>query len=398
LISNDSVPFFQERFNRNDYKSNEVLVKIGVDVRQLSRPLTGMGRYTLEVCQALSKMEGVSLYLYSPAPLRIDFQGLERAQVRTKNWDSGVMRQLWMETFLPAWTSRDNLDVFWGPAHRIPRLLPPQIARVITIHDLAWKYAGDTMPPLRRKLEQIQIPSAIRNSDWVVTDALSTASALKQEYPESKNKTSVIHLGATHYSETLPLENLADLGITKNYFLFVGTLEPRKNLFRLLNSYAKLCESVKDKAHFVIVGGKGWCGVDIEKTICNLGLEPYVHVLGYVDNITLSSLYRHALFLAMPSLYEGFGLPLVEAMAHGTPVLTSNNSSMPEVAGDAGLLVNPLSVESIRDGLKKLILDDNFRTILASRAKDSVKQFDWDISASKLVDVFRRAIELRRKK
>jgi glycosyltransferase involved in cell wall biosynthesis len=254
------------------------------------------------------------------------------------------------------------------------------------------------MPLLRRKLEQIQIPSAIQNSDWVVTDAFSTAIILKQEYPNSKNKTSVIHLGATHYSETLPFENLANSGITKNYFLFVGTLEPRKNLFRLLDAYAKLSDSVKSQAHFVIVGGKGWCGVDIDKTVCNLGLKPYVHVLGYVDNIKLASLYRHALFLAMPSLYEGFGLPLVEAMSHGTPVLTSNNSSMPEITGNAGLLVNPLSVASIQDGLQKLILNDDFRAILASRTKDSVKRFDWDISASKLVDVFNKAIELRREK
>ncbi len=180
--------------------------------------------------------------------------------------------------------------------------------------------------------------------------------------------------------------------------MFVGTLEPRKNLFRLLGSYAQLSGSVKNLAHFVIVGGKGWCGVDIDKTIRNLGLKHYVHVLGYVDNITLTSLYRHALFLALPSLYEGFGLPLVEAMSHGTPVLTSNNSSMPEITGNAGLLVNPLSVASIQDGLQKLILNDDFRAILASRTKDSVKRFDWDISASKLVDVFKRAIELRREK
>ena len=220
-------------------------MKIGIDARQLSRPLTGMGRYTLEICQALSKTKGVSLYLYSPAPLRFDFHGLGKAHVRTKNWDFGVLRQLWVETFLPAWASRDDLDVFWGPAHRIPRFLDPQIARVITIHDLVWKYAGDTMPPLRRKLEQIQIPSAIRNSDRVVTVSFSTESALKQEYPNCRNKTSVIHLGATHYSETLPFENLTDLGIIKNYFLFVGTLEPRKNLFRLLSSSAHLSESLR---------------------------------------------------------------------------------------------------------------------------------------------------------
>jgi len=373
-------------------------VKVGIDVRQLSRPLTGMGRYTLEICQALSKTEDISLYLYSPAPLRFDFQGLERAQVRTKNWDSGVLRQLWTETFLPAWASCDKLDVFWGPAHRVPRLLSRQIARVVTIHDMVWKYAGDTIPPLRRKLEQLQIPSAIQHSDWVVTDASSTLRDLKQEYPNSKSKTTVIPLGTTHHSETLLYKNLADLGITNNYFLFVGTLEPRKNLFRLLDSYAQLSDSVKNQAHFVIVGGEGWCGIDIDKRVNNLGLEPYVHTLGYADDITLASLYRHALFLTMPSLYEGFGLPLVEAMAHGTPVLTSSTSSMPEVAGDAGLLVDPLGVGSIQEGLSKLILDNNFRTTLASRAKDSAKRFNWNVTASRLMDVFKKAIELRREK
>jgi glycosyltransferase involved in cell wall biosynthesis len=119
--------------------------------------------------------------------------------------------------------------------------------------------------------------------------------------------------------------------------------------------------------------------------------------VGYVDDAMLAVLYKHALFLAMPSLYEGFGLPLTEAMAHGTPVLTSDNSSMPEVAGEAGLLVDPLSVGSIQEGLMELISNDELRSRLAFRAKDSAKRFDWDVSAAKLVDVFKKAVDARRK-
>jgi len=372
-------------------------MKIGIDARQLSRPLTGMGRYTLEICQALSKIKGISLYLYSPAPLCFDFIGLEKSNVRTKNWDAGILRQFWTETFLAVWAARDGVDVFWGPAHRIPRFLPDKMARVVTIHDLVWKYAGDTMPPLRRKLEQIQIPSAIAHADWIVTDASATAIALKDEYPESENKISVIHLGVTYQDCPFSKKDLETLGIDQDYFLFVGTLEPRKNLHRLLTSYSLLPASIKNKALFVIAGGKGWCGVDIEKTVRDLELERHVRLVGYANDAMLAALYQHALFLAMPSIYEGFGLPLTEAMAHGTPVLTSDNSSMPEVAGEAGLLVDPLSVDSIEEGLMALISNGELRGRLAYRAKDSAKRFDWDVSATKLVDVFKKAVDVRRK-
>ena len=217
-------------------------MKIGIDARQLSRPLTGMGRYTLEICQALSKIKGISLYLYSPAALRFDFRGLEQAHVRTKNWDAGILRQFWTETFLPFWAARDRVDVFWGPAHRIPRFLPDTMARVVTIHDLVWKYAGDTMPPLRKKLEQIQTPSAIAHADWIVTDASATAAALKDEYPASENKISVIHLGVTYQDCPVSKKDLEPLGIDQNYFLFVGTLEPRKNLSSLVDIvFAAFC-------------------------------------------------------------------------------------------------------------------------------------------------------------
>jgi glycosyltransferase involved in cell wall biosynthesis len=371
-------------------------MKIGIDARQLSRPLTGMGRYTLEICQALAKMKGVSLYLYSPAPLRFDFPGLSQAQVQTKNWDSGFLRQFWTETFLPCWAARDKLDVFWGPAHRLPRFLPSSMAKVVTIHDLVWKYAGETMPPLRRKLEQIQIPSAIACADWVVTDATATAQALRDHYPACLNKVAVVHLGVTYQDSPLTKAELKSWAIDQDYFLFVGTLEPRKNLNRLLKSYAQLPLSVKQRALLVIAGGKGWGGIDIATMVRELDLEKFVRVVGYVDDKTLAALYKHALFLAMPSLYEGFGLPLTEAMAHGTPVLTSDNSSMPEVAGKAGRLVNPLSEASIQEGLQDLILKDELRNRLAAAAKASAGRFDWDASAAQLVDVFKKAVDIHR--
>jgi glycosyltransferase involved in cell wall biosynthesis len=216
---------------------------------------------------------------------------------------------------------------------------------------LVWKYAGDTMRPLSRVLERYQMPAAILAADGVVADSKATADAVKEEFFINLNKLSVVPLGASLAVNAASFEMLKERGINRPYFLFVGTLEPRKNLIRLLTAYSYLSDSIKDQATLVIAGGTGWGGIDINDTVADLGLGKYVRILGYVDESILATLYAHALFLAMPSLYEGFGLPLVEAMVRGTPVLTSNNSSMPEVAGNAGLLIYPLETQSIKNGL-----------------------------------------------
>jgi len=371
-------------------------LKIGLDARLLSRPLTGIGRYTLEMCWALSNVDNVTLFLYSPShiPSAVTSK-LPTALIRTGKWESGVLRQLWTEIYLPLWAKKDGLDVFWGPAHRLPHYIPKNMARVVTIHDLVWKYAGDTMRPLSRLLERYQMPSAVHAADVVIADSQATANAVREEFLIPANKLSVIPLGARTSAAGEPLLSLEQLGISCPYILFVGTLEPRKNLTRLLTAYSYLPESLKDQATLVVVGGKGWGGIDITDAVAGLGLGKYVRILGYVDDSTLATLYSNALFLAMPSLYEGFGLPLVEAMAHGTPVLTSNNSSMPEVAGSAGLLIDPLDIHSIKNGLAELITNYDLRVKLAGNARDNVTRFNWDTSAEKLIAVFESAISAR---
>ena len=372
-------------------------MKVGIDARLLSRPLTGVGRYTLEMCQALSKITNVSLYLYSPAPIRADAAiGLETAIIRTGAWDNGLLRQLWSESYLPLWAKRDGVDLFWGPAHRLPRWLPNKMARVVTIHDLVWKYAGETMRPLSHLLERYQMPLAVRIADEVVTDSQATADAVMGEFFIDSDRLTVVPLGAKLAESTASFESLRQFGIERPYFLFVGTLEPRKNLVNLLAAYASLPESVKKETMLAIAGGKGWGGVDLQDTITRLDLGKYVRLLGYVDELALATLYANAQFLAMPSLYEGFGLPLVEAMAHGTPVLTANNSSMPEVAGDAGLLVDAQDIGSIANGLNLLITNEALRKKLAENAKSNAARFNWDESARQLVKVFEKAISARR--
>jgi len=372
-------------------------MKVGVDARLLSRPLTGIGRYTHEMCKSICKMDYISLYLYCPSPIHDEvLKGLETAYIKYGVWNCGISRQVWSETLLPVWAARDRVDVFWGPAHRLPRWLPSRIARVVTIHDLVWMRAGETMRPLSRLLESYQMPFAARMADAVVCDSKAVANDVKYEFNLSSDKLSIVPLAANFFTPG-SFEVLHKAGVKCPYFLFVGTLEPRKNLINLLKAYAGLPREYKERVNFVIAGGEGW-GRNMHQVITGLELSKYVKLVGYVDENILATLYSNARFLALPSFYEGFGLPLVEAMEYGIPVLTSNTSSMPEVVGDAGLLVDPSDIDSISDGLKKLIGDKELRKRLAARAKYRASKFDWDTSSVKIIETFKSAISYRKQR
>jgi glycosyltransferase involved in cell wall biosynthesis len=316
--------------------------------------------------------------------------------VRTAGISHTYLRMLWSQTVMPLWASQDRLDLFWSPLHRLPLVMPPGLACVVTIHDLVWRHAGQTMRPLNRWLDQTLMPHAVRASDRVVAVSASTAADIEREMPFAAGRVRVIPLGAAELGEPEPRESLAGLGLSGPYFLFVGTLEPRKNLARLLEAFSLLPLGLCGRAVLAVAGGAGWGGVDVQALVLRLGLKNRVRVLGFVSDQQLATLYAHALFLAMPSLYEGFGLPLLEATSRGVPVLTSDIASMPDVAGDASLLVSPLDVDSIARGLAQMLGDPKLRRELAGRALTSAQRFSWDRSARRTMEVFEEAIEARR--
>lgn len=371
-------------------------IRIGVDARILSRPLTGIGRYTAELCRALSKQSGVELILYSPAPFFSDLELGSNVHIKTGQWNNGVIKQLWVETILPLWAKKDKLDIFWGPAHRLPHFLSSNIARVVTIHDLVWKYASNTMQSITWLLDKYHIPFAIQCADRIILDCYTTATSIDKEFINSRHKLGVVTPGVTKIKSNLSLKCQQEINLTKPFCLFVGTLEPRKNLLRLLIAYSLLPQSIKESTILVLAGGTGWGNLDIEKKVFSLNLTNHVKIMGYVDEATLAWLYSRALFLVFPSIYEGFGLPLIEAMSYGLPVLTSTTSSMPEIAKDAGILVNPFDEYAICTGLNRLIVDKELRQQLAAKAKKISAPYNWDHSAERLLEEFHKAIAIRR--
>lgn len=374
------------------------MYRIGVDAGLLSETVTGIGRYTQEMLSALIGY-GHDWTLYSHRPIVVGGgRSHGNVRIRAANLPWRGVRMLWAQSILPWWAAQDGIELFWAPTHRLPRYLPNRIARVVTIHDLVWKHAGQTMRPQSRWLDAKFMPEAVRLADRVIAVSEHTARDLLMAMPEAADKVRVVPLGVSALSEPSAPEILHALGIGAPYILFVGTLEPRKNLRRLLEAYAALPDNARNSVQMVIAGGKGWGGVDVSSIAARLNIGDRVHIVGHASDALLSALYAYALFLAMPSLYEGFGLPLVEAMARGRPVLTSNCASMPEVAGDAGLLVDPSDVNSISNGLLSMVMDHSLRQRLAGNALPSAARYSWEKAAEATSRIFDEAILARREK
>jgi glycosyltransferase involved in cell wall biosynthesis len=367
-------------------KNSTSKIRIGVDARLLSEPLTGIGRYFYEILSRLVESD-YEWYLYSHRPIIIGDWNRNNVVLKTLNLNGRILRMLWAQSILPYWCCRDSISLFWGPSHRVPRFLPASISSIVTIHDLVWRHAGWTMRPLSRFLDSKFMLEAVTISNAVIAVSASTAKDLTDELPMCSEKISVIHHGASSFrSKALP-GSAFDNSTSKPYYLFVGTIEPRKNLARLLEAISLMPKSVRESADLIITGGKGWGGVDVRKLIFKYDISQNIQIKGYVGDDVLGNLYKNAIFLVMPSLYEGFGLPIIEALSYGIPVLTSNCSSMPEVAGDAAILVNPEDSKSISKGLEMMIINKDFRNNLASKAKKQASRFDWDVASKKTLTV-----------
>ena len=182
------------------------------------------------------------------------------------------------------------------------------------------------------------------------------------------------------------------LGIEGEYFLYVGTIEPRKNLERLITAYNIFCQRHKDAPKLVLAGGKGWLYDGIFARVTELGLTAQVIFTKYVPAEDMNPLMCGALDCVFPSIYEGFGMPPLEAMASGVPVLASDAASLPEVTGDCAVVCDAYSEESIADGLERLYSDESLRRELSVRGLERAKQFTWDASAEMLYDIYKELI------
>ncbi|WP_444941388.1 glycosyltransferase family 4 protein [Microbulbifer sp. ZKSA004] len=363
------------------------MAKIAVDARPLSIRTTGIGRYTLALLELMLESEH-EWYLYSDKPLLRSFESLNNVKVRSGTVSKSSLSSIFSQVVFPLWAWKDKVDIFWSPRHHLPLFLGPSVVRVVTIHDLVWQRFPQTMSRFGLLLERLLMPPSLMMADSVITVSQSVSKDLQQSYPKCTRKIKAIH--------EAPFLGLANRpGPLGNYFLFVGTIEPRKNLSSLLQAYSLYRSSVTDPLPLKICGGKGWGMPELEGMVRALGIEKGVEILGHIVDDQLAKLYQEARALLIPSLYEGFGLPIVEAFSQGTAVLTANRGAMAEIAGGAALIVNPDSVEEIAQSLI-VLSEDHLKVMeLQCSALKRASEFSWDRAAAETLSLIESSFQAR---
>lgn len=366
-------------------------MRIAIDARLVSYAVGGISQYTIRLVRALAATSTDDEILVLES---------QKAGPGTP-WPDAV-RQVKLIT--PPHNRLEQItlpmELLRVPADLLhsPDFIPPFRRRcrsVITIHDLAFlRFPHLLMAESARYYGQVD--RAVRSAEQIVAVSYSTRQDLLDLLEVDPQKITVIYSAAA--PECRPLdpaeaqERRAQLDLPERFILFVGTLEPRKNLPTLLEALPRVWK--EHRIPLVVVGGKGWLYESVYMTLDRLRLtEEQVHLVGAIPSQQLAYYYGCASCLVMPSLYEGFGLPALEAMACGTPVVVSNVSSLPEIVGDAGLLVDPEDVEGLADTLIRLLSDEKLRRRLGQLGIQRAATFSWERTARETLAVYRRAVE-----
>jgi glycosyltransferase involved in cell wall biosynthesis len=304
--------------------------------------------------------------------------------------------RLWTHLRLAVELSLQPPDVLFVPAHVLPLFCP--VPAVVTIHDLGYRYYPEAHPSFQRRYLDWTTRRHTRVATHLIADSATTRDDLIHHYQADPQKISVVHLGRDPGMDNA--RSLHDCpavreryGLKAEYLLYVGTLQPRKNLLRLVEAFAMIAPDYPGQ--LVLAGRKGWLYDEIFERVQQLNLGERVKFPGFIPEEDKAALIRGARLYLYPSLYEGFGLPLLEAMACGTPILTSNLSSMPEIVGEAALLVDPHQVEAIAGGIKQLLFDPALCQRLVQRGFERLAIFSWSKAAEQTLDILIQAASAR---
>jgi glycosyltransferase involved in cell wall biosynthesis len=379
---------------------------IGIDASRALRPQrTGTEHYSWQLIRHLLALgSGHRFRLYTrrqpPAGL-FDLAGQEARGVVPDRPDLRVIPfpRLWTHVRLSGEVTRHPPDVLFVPSHVLPVLHPKR--SVVTMHDLGFRHFPEAHKKVDRLYLELSTRVDARRARHVLADSQATKEDLLRFTGVGADRVTVIHLGR---DETLaPVDDqlrLAEvqqrLGIWRpgepqsRYILFVGTLQPRKNLVRLVEAFAVLRQQQPD-LRLVLAGRRGWLADPLFQRVEALGLQDVVCFPGYVVDADLPALLSGASCFAFPSLYEGFGFPVLEAQACGAPVLAANTSSLPEVAGAGALLVDPLDSHAIAAGLLRIIGDAALRDRLRAAGFANLSRFSWQRCAQETLAVLETA-------
>lgn len=363
---------------------------IGIDASRVSVDrLTGTETYTVQLLRAIAELDPVDpieLYLNSSSPPNIPLPG-----------DAICIPfpRLWTHFRLSAEMARRRPGLLFVPAHVIPLVHPRS---VVTIHDLGYRIHPESHPPNQARMLELTTRWSIRAASRIIAISETTRRDLIQQYHVSPDKIAVVHHGVARELRRATPDAIAAVKaryrLPDRYVLALGTVQPRKNYGRLAAAFSTIADRHPD-LHLVIAGKDGWMADHVKREIAAQQVGNRITSLGYVDAADLPALYSGAEIYCQPSLYEGFGMPVLEAMACGVPVLAANAAALPEIGGDAAIYCDPLATASIARGIELLASDPAVRVRLGDRGRTRAAQFSWHSSAEQTLDILREERDRR---
>ncbi|HYO78819.1 MAG TPA: glycosyltransferase family 1 protein, partial [Thermoanaerobaculia bacterium] len=372
---------------------NERPLRIGVDIRPFYEPLTGVGWYLYYLLHELAKRDDVELYLFGDARITDAGPRLHAdlpAKARLCTFDlrgqsiGRFDRPLTAGAYV-AWLELTACDVYFAANYFLPRLHSAVARRrVITIHDLTFKRFPELLQKETLANLEALMAREIASADTIVCVSESTRRDLLRYYNVDPSRAIAIHSGLGVPATAEPME-----GLPPRYLLFVSTIEPRKDLETLLDAYERLRDSGAYDGSLVVVGKIGWKSESLLPRLRGRGV---VH-LDYLRADQLATVYERAEVFVFPSIYEGFGFPLLEAMSRGVPSIAAHSSSLPEIGGDAALYFPPRDVRALTAQIERVVSDAALRESLATRGREQAAKFSWAVAADQTLDVFRRVTD-----
>ncbi len=368
-------------------------MRIALDCSAIPRRMAGAGVYSYQLVRALAGIEsGHEFVVFARAGLFDDLASdNERVRVAPVHAGSRVMRLAWEQAALPFLLRRHGIDLLHSTHHHTPVVAGGSVKRVVTFHDVTFLVLPERYPLVRRLYMSTLTRAAARVADAIITPSRSTRDDVVRKLGVNQDRITVIAYAAG--PQYTPSDAAAVARVRERYHLAgdyifsVSSLEPGKNRTRLIQAIARLRDEGVD-CRLAIAGQLGWRYEDDMELARELGLDDRVHYLGYVPDDDLPPLYSGAALLAYPSLYEGFGLPVLEAMACGTPVVAGNTSATAEVAGDAALLVDPLDVDGLATAMRRLLSDETLRAGQRARGLEHAAGYSWQRTARETLTLY----------
>ncbi len=373
----------QKRGKRNG------LMRIMIDARSVDTRQSGVGNYVTHLIKGLREIDKKSHYVLMVTAKQKDkiietFPSFDTYTVPFSN-ENHILGDAWEFWMLPKLLKKKSIDVFHGPAF----LAPPfqnGFRSVATIHDLVAFHHPKTIPAKYAIYMRFLIRMMIKRAGRIITDTACIKEEIIDFFKIDPTRIFPVPIAVSEQFRPLEDQGLVDqvkkrYGIQKRYFLYVGNIEPRKNLSRLFLACDSIREKLSDDFQLVVTGKKGWLYREIFETLAGTAFRENIVFTRYVKKEDVPALYNGADFFVFPSIYEGFGLPILEAMRCGTPVITSRASSMPEVAGDAALFVDPFKSSDIAEKILTLAFNESLQRNLREKGFKQAAKFSWERTA-----------------